>query len=260
MEGRFNHEFETEYLKSTKLGSLIVLEPKADGFDTLVDVHIGPKTFEWFEAIGNDKSIRGILIISEGEFFGEQSFARHLSKLTGEQISTGNPVIVKKIIDKDRRSIQINMLNTYIRTILSLPQIVFIALTNTVVSPFWGASLACDFRIAHPNLVVHLNSREFGLHPSGGVPFFMTRQVGIAKAKELLFSERFLYAEGAKNLGMINFITSHDNYKSDAIGKAVEILETTTYDYFYYTKKLMNANIIKEFENYINLEGQMEMH
>ncbi len=260
MENRFNYEFETPYLKSTLAGPLIILEPKTDSFEALVDVHIGPKSFEWLDAVAGDKSIKGILLLSSGDYFGEIPFARHLSKLSGEDINPDKPVIINKIVDKDKRSIQINMLNTYIKKILAAPQIVFVALANTVVSPFWGVSLACDYRIAHPNLIVHLNSREFGLHPSGGVPFFMNKYLGHAITKEYLFAERFIKAEKALDLGLVNFITSKNNYQNDSIARAKEILESTSYEYFYYTKKIMNTNLIKEFDNYTVIEGQMEMH
>lgn len=121
--------------------------------------------------IEKDKTVKGILFIGNDYCFGEEAHTKHLKSMTGEDINPEEPHIVRKIIDHNKRSIQINMLNSYIRKIIELPKMIIMALSHCVVSPFWGLSLAADYRIANPNLLIHLNSKEYGLHPSGGVPF-----------------------------------------------------------------------------------------
>jgi enoyl-CoA hydratase/carnithine racemase len=107
---------------------------------------------------------------------------------------------------------------------------------------------------------VHLNSKEYGLHPSGGVPFFMEKQIGLSKTQEILYGEKILDAETLKNLGLINQLTSVNNYRNDAISITNNILESTNLEYFYYTKQLVNYKLLKEFESYTNLESKMEFH
>ena len=144
--------------------------------------------------------------------------------------------------------------------ILETPKMLFIALTNCVVSPFFGLSLAVDYRIPSPNLLIHLNSKEYGLHPSGGVPFFMIKQLGLSKTQEILYNQRYMDALTAKYLGIINHLTSSNNYRSDAISQAIEIIESTSFEYFYYTKQLINHKILNEFQVYTELESKMDLH
>jgi len=247
-------------IKSSKIGSLVILEPKTDGFHTLLNVGESFELIEWLDMAGKDKSVKGILFIGNENCFCDNAYAKHLATLTGENINPEEPRPVKKIIDDKKRSIQINMLNNYIRKIIETPKMFFVALTNCVVSPFFGLSLAADYRIASPDLLIHLNSKEYGLHPSGGVPFFMVRQLGLLKTQEILYNQRYMDALTAKNLGLINHLTSSNNYRSDAISQAIEILESTSYEYFFYTKQLINHKILKEFQVYTELESQMDLH
>ena len=120
----------------------------------------------------------------------------------------------------------------------------FISLTNSVGSLFWGLSLAADYRIANPNLIVHLNSKAHGLHPTGAVPFFMKKQVDLSKTQELLYNKNILDAQTAKDLGLINQLTSVKNYRNDVILMVNEILETTNYEYFLYIKMLINHRLL----------------
>lgn len=173
MEKELKVEFELENIKSSKIGSVIVLEPKSDGFQGLLNIEENVELLDWLDLIGRDNSVKGILFIGDENCFGDNAYAKHLKSLTGEDVNPEEPRIVKKIVDHKKRSIQINMLNSYIRKFIELPKMIFIALSHCVVSPFCGLSLAADYRIANPNLLVHLNSKEFGLHPCGGVPFFM---------------------------------------------------------------------------------------
>lgn len=260
MESHSGTEFKNQYFKSFRKGSLIVLEFEIDGFQTLLKIEDNVDLFNWFDFISLDKSIKGILIIGNEDSFGDVAYASHLAAMTGESVDPDNPSLVKKIIDSRKRTIQINMINTYIRKFIEMPKLIIIALTDCVVSPFWGISLAADYRIANPNLKIHLNSKEFGLHPSGGVPFFMMKQIGISRTQDLLYFAKYIDIESLISLGLINRVTSAENFRNDAISIASGIIDSTSYEYFYYTKQLINHKLLKEFDNYIELEAKMEMH
>lgn len=260
MENRMTIEFENQNFKSSRIGSLVVLDTKTDGFQTLVKVEDNMEFFNRMDSINQDKSIKGLLIVGKESFFGDEAYIKHLAHLTGETVDPENPAVVKKIVDSHTRSIQINMLNGYIRRFIDMPKMLFFALSGRVVSPFWGMSLAADYRIVSSNFSVHLNSKEYGLHPSGGVPFFMIRQIGLAKTQELLYGAKCIDFETLKNLGFISHVTSVENFRDEAIATASNILESSSLEYFYYTKQLINFNLLKEFDNYTALESKMALH
>lgn len=260
MKRELKLEFEFDDIKSYKVGSLVILEPKTDGFHTLLNVDESFEIIQWLDLAGKDKTVKGILFIGNENCFCDKAYAKHLSDLTGENINHDEPRIVKKIIDDKKRSIQINMLNNYIRKIIETPKMFIIALTSCVVSPFFGLSLAADYRIASPDLIIHLNSKEYGLHPSGGIPFFMIKHVGLSKTQEILYNQRYMDASTAKYLRLINHLTSLTNYRNDVISHTIEMLESTNYEYFFYTKQLINYKLLEEFESYTQLETSMGLH
>lgn len=260
MENKMTVEFENQNYRSSRIGSLVVLETKTDGFQSLVKIEDNMELFNRLDFINQDKSIKGILIIGKENNFGDEAFAKHLATMTGEMVDPKNPTVVKKIVDSSKRTIQINILNGYIRKFIEMPKMLFVALSGCIVSPFWGMSLAADFKIGSIDFSVHLNSKEYGLHPSGGVPFFMIKHIGLSKTQEMLYGEKYINAETLKSLGFINRVISADNFRDDAISVAFDILESTCCEYFYYTKQLININLLKDFDNYTSLESKMTLH
>ena len=260
MKKELQLEFDYEDIKSFRIGSLMVLEPKKDAFNTLFNFDESFDIMDWMDLVKDDNSIKGILFISNEICFSDEAYVRYISSITDQHIDPQHPKFITKFIDSRKREIQINMLNNYIRKIIEFPKIVFMAITDCVVSPFFGISLATDFRIANPNLVIHLNSKEYGLHPSGGVPFFLMRHIGLSKAQEILYSRRFIKSSEANELGIINYLTSENNFRKDALSFAIEIINSTNVEYFYYTKKLVNYKLLSEFNSYVDIESNMTLH
>ncbi|MFL2668818.1 MAG: enoyl-CoA hydratase/isomerase family protein [Alphaproteobacteria bacterium] len=85
-----------------------------------------------------------------------------------------------------------------------------------------GADLAlcCDFVIASEKAMFTMSYLLRGLIPDGGGMYFLPRRVGLARAKELIFSGRRVLAKEALSLGMIENITPPEELLDDAIDTA----------------------------------------
>tara|TARA_Y100001936_G_scaffold67960_1_gene66944 strand:- start:2504 stop:3298 length:795 start_codon:yes stop_codon:yes gene_type:complete len=85
-----------------------------------------------------------------------------------------------------------------------------------------GADLAlcCDFVVASDKAMFTMSYLLRGLIPDGGGMYFLPRRVGLARAKELIFSGRRVPAEEAHEMGMIEIVTSADNLLDEAIATA----------------------------------------
>src|SRR6266436_2934021 len=66
----------------------------------------------------------------------------------------------------------------------------------------WSMALASDFVIAADDARFQFAFRHIGLAPDGGAAFLLTRYVGIQRAKELMYSGRFVNGLEAKQLGL----------------------------------------------------------
>jgi enoyl-CoA hydratase/carnithine racemase len=90
-----------------------------------------------------------------------------------------------------------------------------------------GADLAlcCDFIVASHEASFVMSFILRGLVPDGGGMYFLPRRVGMAKAKELIFTGRRLGADEMLSLGIADRVTAHDALLPDAMAWARELTQ-----------------------------------
>lgn len=71
-------------------------------------------------------------------------------------------------------------------------------------------ALSCDLVVAARDAVFGLPETRVGLIPAGGGTQLLTRKVGVARAKELIFRGRRFDAREARDLGLVAEITERD--------------------------------------------------
>ena len=77
-------------------------------------------------------------------------------------------------------------------------------------------ALAADFVLATPRAYFMQAFGRIGLVPDWGGFYILPRMVGLQKAKELVFTARRVYAEEAKELGMVLDIVGQDTAMDEA--------------------------------------------
>jgi len=110
----------------------------------------------------------------------------------------------------------------------------------SIVTPFIGVILVADLRFATPNARFSFAHNKYGLHPSGGLPFFLDHYVGHSKAVELMLSED-LDSEGAFNLGLVNKILPTEDFDNRCINLVKKYLSPPAAT-IRSTKRLINFN------------------
>jgi enoyl-CoA hydratase/carnithine racemase len=77
-------------------------------------------------------------------------------------------------------------------------------------------ALACDFIIASEAAFFTMSFILRGLVPDGGGLYFLPRRVGLARAKELIFTGRRVRAQEALAIGLADRVTPPDRLMTDA--------------------------------------------
>lgn len=86
----------------------------------------------------------------------------------------------------------------------------------------WSLAMACDMIFAAENARFGAPFLEFGLVPDGGAAWFLMRQLGRARAAEIIFSGRTLDADEALALGLVSRLVT----RGTAVGEALALGET----------------------------------
>ncbi len=84
-------------------------------------------------------------------------------------------------------------------------------------------SLACDIRIASSNVLMGLTETSLAIIPGAGGTQRLPRIIGIAKAKELIFTARRFDAQTALEIGLVSKVVAPEELMPAALELAREI-------------------------------------
>ena len=96
--------------------------------------------------------------------------------------------------------------HSFLRTLHAIEKPVIAAVRGPTVGIGWSIALACDLIVASETARFSQVFRRIGLAPDGGAIWFLTRRIGLARAKELVFTARFVEAPEALSLGLVNYV------------------------------------------------------
>ena len=108
----------------------------------------------------------------------------------------------------------------------NLPKPVIAAVNGVALGGGTELALACDIRIASENATLGLTETRLAIIPGAGGTQRLPRIVGVAKAKELIFTGKRVSAKEALDIGLVNKICTLDNLLSECEKLAREICET----------------------------------
>jgi 3-hydroxypropionyl-coenzyme A dehydratase len=108
-------------------------------------------------------------------------------------------------------------------------------------------TLVCDIRIASSNAKIGQPEVTIGIPPGWGGTQRLTRIVGPAKAKELIFTGKMITAEEAAQIGLVNKVvdlTSEDQLQSERSADDSAVKKDKSNDSKLLNKKLMDECIM----------------
>ena len=84
-------------------------------------------------------------------------------------------------------------------------------------------ALCCDFIVASDDAMFVMSYVLRGLIPDGGGLYFLPRRVGLARAKELIYSARRVGSAEALDIGMVDAVCPPERLIEDALALAVRM-------------------------------------
>jgi 2-(1,2-epoxy-1,2-dihydrophenyl)acetyl-CoA isomerase len=129
----------------------------------------------------------------------------------------------------------------------------------------WSIAMACDLIVASETARFSQIFRRIGLAPDGGAIWFLSKRIGIARAKELVFTARFVDAAEALSLGLVNYVVPDADLMTKAEELGADLASGPTFAFGMAKKMFAMAN--STYEDFLDVEslvqpqlGQTEDH
>ena len=114
-------------------------------------------------------------------------------------------------------------------------------------------ALACDLVIASDTTKFSMAFKKVGIVPDGGAIFFLTQNLGIARAKDLVYTARVVPATEALELGLVTRVVPDAKLETEACALAVEMAASATYA-LALAKKMFHSMYVPTLEQLLELE------
>lgn len=115
-------------------------------------------------------------------------------------------------------------------------------------------AMACDIAYAAESAVLSMAFSRVGLGPDGCSSYLLVRAVGLARAKELMFTARRLSATEALELGLVNRVLADEELMPAASAAAAELAAGATVA-LRGAKRLLNDSTLHSLEEMAELES-----
>lgn len=242
-----------DFFEISTEGEFALLDIREKAFDFITDLKLSGKLLEFLHDIDHDPAIKALVFFNSPESLNEESYDRFISRIMNrdEPRDGISPPMFK---EKNARFREINVLNKLIKSIASLQTLVISGIQGTVVTPFIGASLVADFRYASEHAVFSMIHNRHGLHPSGGLPYFLSSFLHHSKAMEVQMTER-IDAKTALELGLVSKLLPDENFRENIMAE-VRPFTRLNYCTLRDTKRLTNFKR-KDLESYFEFEANL---
>ncbi|HEV2302764.1 MAG TPA: enoyl-CoA hydratase-related protein [Stellaceae bacterium] len=147
--------------------------------------------------------------------------------------------------------------HAFIRALHAIEKPTIAAVRGPAVGIGWSIALACDLVVASKTARFSQVFRRIGLAPDGGAIWFLARRLGMPKAKELVFTGRFVEAEEALGLGLVNYVVEDDELMPKTEALAAEMADGPTFA-MGLAKKLFHAAVGPSLEDYLEVESMVQ--
>jgi enoyl-CoA hydratase/carnithine racemase len=115
---------------------------------------------------------------------------------------------------------QVAALEQACRDLEAVPKPVIAAISRYALGGGYELALACDLRIAGADAKVGLPEIRLGIIPGAGGTQRLPRLVGLARARELIYSGRHVGAEEALSLGLVDRVVAPEDVYPAALEEA----------------------------------------
>jgi enoyl-CoA hydratase/carnithine racemase len=189
-------EFVNHEVSDNGVATIRLDRPKVNALNEQVATEIG----EAVDALAVDENARAVVV-----WGGERVFAAGAD--------------IKEMASQDTTTMYryIGRFQNVFTRLEQLPQVTIAAITGYALGGGCELALACDLRICAEDSQLGQPEILLGVMPGAGGTQRLPRLVGVGRAKELIYSGRFVAADEALAIGLVNEVVSPDGVYERAL-------------------------------------------
>ena len=192
-----------------------------------LNAQMGRELYEAALRCDSDRSLRAVVVTGSGKMFCAGGDLKEFHSL-GEAASAA---VTRLASELHAALIRFAHLNAP----------VIMAVNGTAAGAGFSLALAGDFVIASEAARFVSAYTAAGLTPDGSSTYFLAKHVGLLRAKELLFTNRTLSAEEARDWGIVNKVVAEDALMDETEAIAARFAQGPTLAYGALKQLLLNA-------------------
>jgi len=143
-----------------------------------------------------------------------------------------------------------------IRAIARVQKPMVCAARGVAVGMGFSMALACDVIVASETTRFSQIQRKIALPPDAGGAWFLARQIGVSRAKDLAFSARMVAAAEALQLGLVHKVVPDAQLMDEALVLAREYAAAPTIA-MGLAKRMFDVAPTMTLDQFMDLEGSM---
>ena len=190
-----------------------------------------------FVELARDATVRAVVLCAAGRAF-----------CASGDVTTMGDFTVASAQDRLKRA------HRMIINLAAIEKPVIAAVQGAVAGIGWSMAMACDQIIATENAYFSQVFKNVGLAPDGGAIYFLTQNLGVLRAKELVLSGRRVGAREALELGLVSRVVPDGEQEQQARALAEELAHGPTMA-FGFGKKLFKQTITPTLETFLDAEA-----
>lgn len=232
-----NKDLPAYFFEYEQHDEIAVIRLKNNVFDFISDIDAGNKLISFFDELDYNPGVKGLLFYNDADAITDEKYDGFMNEIMSKAVKQDDnaPPDFSK---KNARFREINILDSIIKQLAKMQLIIVSGVQGTIVTPFIGTVLVADFRYATEDAVFSMAHNRYGLHPSGGLPFFLSNIVHHSKALEIQMSESFT-AQEAMEMGLINKVFPVDDFEQSILNEVKQYTKLK-YSTIRDTKRLTN--------------------
>lgn len=193
--------------------------------------------YDYIAQIAADDDVRAVILTGAGRAFCSGGDVGGMAK---------TDVVSGRVRSKSRHRV--------VSALYTLEKPVIAAVRGSVYGIANALVMACDMIIASETTKFSMAFKKVGTVPDGGAVFFLTQYLGIARAKELVYTARPFSGAEAHAMGIAYKCVPDEALEKEARALATELAQSATYA-IALAKKMFQSMALPTLENLMEYEA-----